>query len=375
MPNLDINIKEISKINYHVVDKNLLDNKNNKDYSFKVPISSKLVLEFSGQDNANVIVNTLRRVLYDNIPTYAFSSDLIKISDNNTIFNNDYMRLRLSQLPVLNTDLDIFFLDPIYWLNNDYSDPKRPKHPSEKRIEIAINVYNDSNFKKNITTNDIHYYEDGVEVQKYNRECPILLIQLRPAETFKCTMKAVLGVGERDNIWASVADAYYDDLTTDDIKGNIIENPDKRIIFTVESQGQEDEYVLLIKACNYIIKKLDDIRNDLNKKFASKEIKESNEIILVLDGEDHTMGQLLNFSFQNHPDILYSGVAKPDHLVNSIRFKVSCADNIKSPIKPIFDQINLLKELYLNIEKQLVKLNGKYNDKQNKKSVNNSRSK
>lgn len=374
MPNFDLQIKEIEKINYHVIEKNLLD-KNVREYAYKVPISSKLTLEFSGQDNANVLVNTLRRVVYDNIPNYAFPTDLIKISDNTTVFNNDYMKLRLSNLPVLNTELDIYFLDPVYWSNVEYSDPKRPKHPSEKQIEIAINSYNDTNYIKNVTTNDIHYYEDGVEIQKYNKDAPFLLIQLRPAQTFKCTMKAALGVGERDNIWAAAANAYYDDLTTDDIKGGLIDNPNKRILFTVESQGQYDEYTLLIKACNFIVKKLDDIKQELNKKFSSKEINESPEIIIVLDGEDHTMGQLLNYSFQNHNDIIFSGVAKPDHLVNSIRFKIACSDNIKSPIVPMFDQINLLKEIYLHIEKLLIKLSNKSSESKSKHGNNMARSK
>lgn len=366
MPNIDLQIRQINKIDYHVVEKNLLD-KNVREYNFKVPVSSKLTLEFSGQDNANVIVNTLRRVLLDNIPNYAFPTDLIKISDNTSIFNNDYMKLRLSNLAVLNTNLDIYYLDPVYWKDIDYSDPKRPKHPSEKQIEIAINSYNDTNFIKNVTSNDLHYYEDGVEIQKYNRDAPFLIIQLRPAQTFKCTMRAALGVGERDNIWASAGNAYYDDLTTDDIKGTQIDNPNKKILFTVESQGQYDEYILLIKACNFIVKKLDDIKNDLNKKFSSNEITESQEIIIVLDGEDHTMGQLLNYFFQNHPDIIFSGVGKPDHLVNSIRFKIASSNNVKTPIKPIFEQINLLKEIYLLIEKSLIKISGKPNENKSKK--------
>lgn len=358
--NIDIQIKEIKKVDYHIVEKNLLNDKNNKEYSYKISIPSKLILEFKGNDNANVIVNTLRRVLLDNIPQYAFPSDMIKISDNTTIFNNDYMRLRLAQLPILNTNLDIYYLDPVYWNGIDYSDPKRPKHSSERQIEIAINVYNNTNFNKNITTNDIHYYEDGNEVTKYNKDCPILLIQLRPDETFKCTMKAALGVGERDSIWASAGNVYYDDLTTDDKQqGKLIENPDNKIIFTVESQGQYDEYTLLIKGCNYIVKKLDDIKNELNKRFTSKEIKESQEIILILDGEDHTMGQLLNYSFQNHEEIIFSGVAKPDHLVKSIRFKISCSNRLKTPLKAMYEQIDLLKEIYLHIEKILIRLSNK----------------
>ena len=179
---------------------------------------------------------------------------------------------------------------------------------------------------------------------------------MRPAQTFKCSMRAALGVGERDNIWAAAANVYYDDMTTDDIKGEFIDNPNNKIHFTVESQGSYDEYDMLIKSCNFIVKKLTDIKNDLNKKFSAKEIVDSNEIIIVLDGEDHTMGELLNFSFQNHPDIIFSGVSKPDHLVNSVKFKIACSEKIKNPIQLVFEQINLLKETYLHIEKLLVKL-------------------
>lgn len=362
---ININIKEIEKVNYHVINKNLLD-KNVKEYYYFIPVSSKLILEFSGRDNANVIVNTLRRVLYDNIPNYAFPSDLIKITENTSIFNNDFMKLRLSNLPVLNTDLDIFYLEPNYWMNVDYSDPKRPKHNLEKQIELVINYINNTDNIVNVTTNDIHYYEDGIEVIKYNKNAPLLLIQLKPLQSFRCSMRAVIGVGERDNIFAAVANAFYDDLTTDDIKGGFIKNPDNKIIFNVESQGQYDEYVLLIKACKYIVKKLDIIKQELNIKFTSKDFTETSELIIVLDGEDHTMGQLLNYYFQNHKDIIFSGVAKPDHLVNSIRFKIASADNIKSPIKPIFEQMNLLKETFMHIEQLLLKLSNKNNSSKQK---------
>lgn len=355
--NIDIKIDQINRIKYHVVTKNLTE-KNDTNYSYKVPISSKLVLEFKGKDNANVIINTLRRVVLDDIPTYAFCSDLIKITENNTIFNNDYMRLRLSQLPVLNVDFEPFYLDQKYWLNVDYSDPKRNKHPQEKQIDIAINVYNDTNQVKNITTNDIHYYEDGVEMNKYNKECPILLVQLRPAETFKCSMKACLGVGDRDNIWAGASAAYYDDLTTDEITGNQIENKDNRTIFTIESQGQYDEYVLLIKACKFIIKKINDVRDELEKRHKNKEIVDGKELIIVLDGEDHTLGQLMNYMFQNHPDIESSGMGKPDHSIKSIRFKIACSDKLKTPLVAMYEQMDHIIELYTIIEQHLIKLSG-----------------
>ena len=186
---LDIKIDEIEKIDYHVVEKNLLDNATKyPEYTYKVPISSKLVLKFTGTDINNIFINTLRRISMSDIPVYAFCSDLIKITANTSVFNNDMMRCRLEQLPIVNTDCDIFYLEDKYWKDVDYSDPKRLKHPKETMIDLQINSYNDTNDIKNVTTSDIRYFEDGEEVlNKYNVECPILLVQLRPAETLKCT--------------------------------------------------------------------------------------------------------------------------------------------------------------------------------------------
>lgn len=354
MSNIDISIKQVEKIIKHV-EKQIIK-EGEKSYEFFNPISSKLVLEFDGKTVTNVLLNTLRRVAYDNIPTYSFPSGLINITENTSIYHNDYMRLRLSNLPLYDVPLDIYYLDPVYWNNVNYSDQHRPKHSLEKQIEIAINAYNDTNFNKNITTNDIQYYEDGELIDKYNKDAPILLVQLRPAEAFKCTMRAALGVGELANQWAAAGDIYYDDMTTDDITGEYIDKKHNKTLFTVESSGQYDEYDIIIKSCNYIIKKLDDIKNDLNKKISTSQIAISDKMIIVLDGEDHTMGKLINYYLQDHPEILFCGFKKPDNLINSISFTLVCSKNIKSPIVAVYEQIEYIKKIYLHIEKTIMKL-------------------
>lgn len=355
----DIKIEEVAKNTYHVVEKNLLDNpKTNPEYNYTVPVSSKLQLKLTGADVNNIIVNTIRRVLIDDIPSYAFCSDLIKITDNTSVFNNDMMRVRLEQLPVINVELDAFFLENKYWKNVDYSDPKRNKHPKEKMIELSVTAYNDTNSVKNITTNHIKFYEDGEEIpQKYNKDCPILLVQLRPAETFKCSMRAAIGIGLRNNIWSAVSNAYYDDNTTNSKTGEFITTKGTDILFTVESLGQFDEYDCLIKACKFIKKKLEDIKNDITTKVQSKLIPDTREMIFVFENEDHTIGQLINDAFQDHPNIMYSGVSKSDHFVRSIKITIVSDNTIKSPYKAMVEQIDMLKNKYEYIEKQFVSLN------------------
>jgi DNA-directed RNA polymerase subunit L len=353
---IDINIKQIDYIKRHVVSHTISTNDNKKKYTYDVPINSKLILEFSGKDISNEIVNTLRRISMDNIPTYAFTPELIKISDNNTIFDNDMMRKRLAQLPVLDTELDLDYLDPLYWQNIDFTDPKRPKHEKEKLIEISVNVTNDTMENKSITTNDINYYFEGKEEkQKYDVACPILLVQLKPADTFKCTMKAVLGTGERNNIWAAASIAFYDDHSTDDIKGGF--NESKKITFTVESQGMMHEHTILSKACRYIIHKLNTLQTEIDNKVKSKEIKESSTIVFDLNNEDHTLGNLINWAFQSHPKIIFSGVSKPDQLIKAVKIKI-CSDD-KSPIPHMFKQLEYLITVFKHIENSINNLTKK----------------
>lgn len=345
--NINIDIKEIENIAYHIETKTL----SNTAYKFNISKASKLILEFSGKDLNFRIINTLRRVAHDDIPTYAFPTSLINVSANNTIYNNDQIKLRLSQIPIINTDLDLYYLDSIYWKDVNYADPKRIKHKLEKSIEISINEYNDTNKVKHITTNNIKYYENGNIIEnKYNKECPLLITQLRPAETFTCSLRAALGLGDFDDIWSAVSNIYYDDIGTE-------ENP--KILFYIESQGQFDEYTILIKSCKFIKQKLQELKKEVEKKFNTKEINEQKEIILVFDGEDHTMGEIINYAFQNHPDIIYSGVAKIDHLLKSIRITVVSADTIKSPLIPMMEQFKYLDLLFSYLEDKITNLSKK----------------
>lgn len=297
--------------------------------------ASWLKLLFSGKDFNIKLANTLRRTCSNNIPTYALAQELITIETNTAVaFNNDYMKLRLSQLPVVGIDPDIYFLSEKYW-NKDainYADPKREKHPKEKLIEYYVNSHNNSSMISNITTNDIKMYVDGELFSPYNSKYPILLIKLRPNDRFKCHMKAVLGVGERNVIWAGARNVFYDEQ---DISKN-------ELLFTIEGNWQCNEYETLIKACKYLIKKYTDLKNEIDKKFKTKEILPKKVIYLKLDREDYTISEPLNYELQDHKDIIMSGLSRPDHLVRSMQIKVESVAEIESPINAILECIDIL---------------------------------
>ena len=292
---------------------------------------SWLILKFSGKDFNIKIMNSLRRIATNNIPIYAFPPELINIDTNTTVaFNNDYMKLRLSLLPVMGIDPDIYFLNDKYWYKVNYADTKREKHEEEKLVEFYVNQHNNSSNIVSITTNDISMYIDGEQFNPYNSDSPHLLIKLRPGDRFKCYMKAVLGIGEKHVMWASARNAFYDEISDGVFK------------FTIEGINQFHEYDTMIRSCKYLIKKLTDLKLDLEHKIALKEILPEKIIHLRLEKEDFTLGEILNYEFQDHNDIIASGNSKPDHLVKAILIKVTGKGN--TPIYAMLECITILIE-------------------------------
>lgn len=328
---MDISIKEVSY---------------NKKEGLK---SSKLVLVLAGKDLNVKMVNALRRISTNNIPIYAFPQELIKIETNTCVaFNNDEMRLRLAQLPIYNIDPDIFMLPNKYWKNINYADQHREKHPNEKSVELYVNSHNNSDKIQSITTNDIRYYIDGEQTNPYDKEYPILLIKLRPNDTFKCYMKGTLGTGDKNTIWCASSNSYYDISDKGDFR------------FTIQSCGQFDEFNLLSKTCQFVIKKMEMIKLEIERRVASKEIPIESTIYFNMEDEDHTIGELINYEFQSHKDIIFSGVSKPDHLVKTILLKISANKGIPTPIEAMNDCLDNISNKFKYIDKLLSEMKKKH---------------
>lgn len=310
---------------------------------------SSLTLLFSGNDVNIKMINALRRVSYNNLPMYAFPPELIKIETNTMVaFNNDNMRLYLSQLPVAGIDSKLFTMQEKYWYGINYADQRREKHPNEQSYELYINAHNTTDKIIPVTTNDALVYIDGEQIKPYSQKYPLLLAKLRPDDKFKCSMKAVLGLGERHAIWKGASTAYYDEL---------IDGDKKSYVFSIESNYQCSEYELLIRSCKFLIRKLSELRDDLDHKIKSGEIKHEKMIYFKLEQDDHTIGEIINYEFQDHKDILGSGVSRPDHLVKAILIKIQCVPNLKSPLNAMLESLDLLINKYRHIGKLFVELN------------------
>lgn len=303
---------------------------------------SRLVLQMSGVDTSTV--NTLRRLCLRDVPIYAFESSTIDIEHNDTIYNNDMMRLRISQIPVFNIKNDIVFLSQKFWKNVDFTDPKREKHKQEKKIEMYISEHNDTLINKDVFTDNIKLFVDGEQIKDPYKDIePILITRLRPNQTFKAHCKAVLAVGEKNDIYAGASNCFFN-KESDKFK------------LIIESQGQMDEYELLSKSCDIAIKKMKDIKLSIEQSYKTGETSKTIEITLT--NEDHTIGNIINSGLQQNENVVYSGLSKPDLLIKEVKIKYLTHD--KKPLNPCYQSIdNKIKE-FTEIKKQLNSIGKKY---------------
>jgi len=315
-------------------------------------VSSELCLKFTGSDCNFKILSTLRRVCCNNIPTYAFNFSNIDIQENTCVaFNNDYMKLRLSQLPIFNIESKLSFLHNKYWKNINFADQNREKHPDEKNIKIYINSHNNSNEIKPVTTNDIKVYIDDNQVEMYDPKVPILIIMLRPNDTFKCMMTASLAVGDMHTTYCACSNAW---ATYDDEIKETGETVFKSGELYLKSRGGQSEYAIINHACEYLIKKFSDLKIETERKVKSKEIDNNdNELTLVLDDEDHTIGEIINYETQDRA--IFSAVSKPDHNIKSVVIKIE-TDGQKKPSDLIIEVCDVLTDKFKLIQTKCSKL-------------------
>lgn len=302
--------------------------------------SSFLKLELSGKNISFPIVNAIRKVCINQIPTYAFHTDKINIVRNSSVFDNSTMKERLSQLPITKINNEVKFLPLKYYKDINFNDYKYERHLNDTiNIEYFIKAKNNGPEKLlNVNTNNlqININNEKIDIQdKYSKKNPILLIQLRIGEEFECSLKGILAVGELDSIFNS-SNFYYDEID------------ENKYLLMIESCGQISEYEILITGCEILIEKMNIIKENLNNEQYKTIITENNSLILELINEDHTCGGPINYLLQNMKEVIYSGVTKQNFMQKNLLLKIK-TDNTIDPIsiliKAINDSITLFEEM------------------------------
>lgn len=333
---IDLNIKEIK----HEID--------NYD-------STSLILNISGKDSHHSIINSLRKVCLDQIPIYALDRGKIKILRNSSVYDCTEMEIRLSQLPIKRIQNNVIYLPLKYYKNVNFADNKLVKHPNDNtNVEFYLYSKNSGPEKiKYVTTDDLRISINNSIIENknmYKGKEPITLIELRVGDEFECSMKGVLAVGELNSIFNSSL-AFYEE-----IKEN------EEYVLTIESNGQMDEYEILIRGISIIIEKLEIIKDNILNLQYDMIMSENNSINLVIANEDYTCGGPLNYILQGMEEVIFSGVYSPNLMEKNIA--ITCVVDKKYKIIDVFSKaIDITIELYNDIEKKVKKISKKISKK------------
>ena len=300
--------------------------------------NNQLNLQISGKDVNNVLVNTLRRLVMSYVPIYAFHQDDMVFDTNTSIFNNDMLKDRFRNIPILNIENDIKTIESF----DDLEVKKDRIVDKANNLTMYINVKNNKESIQNITTDDAIFYYKGKQIDSpYKR--PLLLIKLKKGHELRVTCIASLNIGLNDGIYnGSMAYHYYDEKDPTDFD------------LEINSSRQLDELELLNRACKIVIAKC----NKLEKLIISNLEKEESEDVLTkgllkIQNENATLGNLISYYLQDQKHMEYSGYNIPFLYLNEIliRYRTDGKD-IKDLIKKTFSTVvDIFNQINQDIEK------------------------
>jgi DNA-directed RNA polymerase subunit L len=356
----------MSKIDANIIIKEKQESKDGYNNNY-------VLFKFSGKEINYIIINTIRRTILTLVPSYAFDPENIIIEKNTSVYNNDYMKLRLSNIPVINPSYekmiiknDLSSLENILELEeaaniiNFENKSTLTKEEEEKKKEfqtkllnnfqIHITAINETNSILPITTDNVKFMIKNKEI-KTVYPLPILLLKLKPSEPrihikgeeFKATCYSSLNIPLKNAIYLSCNICSYDEIDSNTFE------------FKLSSMRQISEEMIINYACNIIIIKLNKIKEKIiNAIHKYKDEKVLYEAELIIENENHTMGNVITRVIQDNPDIEYCGY-KIDHLyINELTLRYKT--NGKSIVEILESSINYLINLYKHLLKQIDKL-------------------
>lgn len=296
--------------------------------------ANHIYINFEGKDINHIIMNTLRRTILEDIPSYAFGN--INISKNSSIYNNDYMCNRIENLPLIGIN---FALD-LEEYNNLRKYTRGMKSIEDQDDESEINIYcnikNDKDSIMNVTSDEIEFYRKDKKIDSFYKN-PILLIKLKTNEEFQFSAKSDKGIAMNHSKYSIVGVCCYEILN------------DNKYLFKIEPRGQINIYDILDRCCKIIKFRLNLILEKvMNTKFSNE-----NHGKIILGNEDHTYGGILAKGLQDHKNIEFAGY-RMDHLLIrdvTIEYITNGGKSINEIIKDVISHyIKLFEVIHLKFK-------------------------
>lgn len=289
---------------------------------------SILDLKIQGENINHVVINSIKRIIQSDIPIYAFND--FDITKNTSIFNNNYIKNHIQNIPVWGIDNKIEeyiiqnlesqerFTETMGITNDDVElDVEKNINTSALgKLTMYLDFKNNTKEVKSVTTDDANfYYKEGqIKSPYYN---PIQIVKLQPGQEIKLSAKADLGTEEISGIYGATSVCYFRENKEDDY--NLI----------VESRGQITEKEIINRAIKILNKKLQKFNRNLPK-------NNGMEGVILTEDEDHTLGNIISYGMQIHPSVQFAGYNTPHPLKKLIEFHYKLnTGNVNNIVKEI----------------------------------------
>ena len=305
--------------------------------------SSRMELNMKKVDY--VIVNSIRRTVLSDIPIYAFETT---VNVNTSVFNNNYIKLRMSNLPIIGIENNNVFFKKVEEEDEEESNfdegfglmddieltiDKNVDSSSINNFTLYLNYENKTPDIVTITTKDCDYFYKGKKINNpYKTDIPI--IKLQPEQKINLTSVSKLETEKKSAIYSPVSICSYQQISDDEFN------------FFLESRGQITEHQILERAIDNLLKNVDDLIRDMSK------MKTEDGMIKVGD-IDHTLGNLISHFAMMEKEVEMFTYNQPHPLdpviVFHYRLKSSTLDKV---LEKVNDNIS---KTFKNLKQQLIK--------------------
>lgn len=313
--------------------------------------NSRLELSIKGSNINYIILNTIRRVILSDIPIYAFTK--FNFTTNESIFNNNYLKLRFTNLPVVGIENTIEKYNVVQnetVINEEVSEEedlldnenidlgdesnKKVNTSSLGQLTMYVDIKSTEKMIKTVTTNDAKFYYNEKNIPSpYKVAIP--LVKLQPDQSINFSAITSLGTEKINPIYSAVCVCYYKEIDEHDYT------------FIVESRGQLTEKRIIHVALINIIDTLKKIVDMIPVEQLSHTGK------IIINNENNTMGNLLSYGMTSHKDVKIAGYNIPHLLEDKVIIHYELA-NEKIKLKNVLDDV---LEYLLKLFNELIKLN------------------
>ena len=312
--------------------------------------------------------NSLRRTILSYINTYIIDNNSIIFYENNSILNNEFLKHRLTLIPIISDIKDIDYDNIVISCK---------KENEEEYIQsIYVDDFICMDTKKNVLI-------DNNIIFKYPK---ILFCKLKNNQQISFESKLINGTTEYSGAFHTcVSVCFYtfkidqekvNEITSnmtesDKIRFNTQENEriyEKNSIgepnvynFSIESNGFYEPLKIVKLGIDILLDRLNiikiELRNPKSKKITLIENIENPDFYdFLIDHEDETVGNLLSTYITYNPEVFYCGYIIEHPLKYNILLRLKLKENntLDNNIKIIENNIDTISNLLIKCNNELI---------------------